>query len=119
MCIVVVDDELDVRKVVVELLEDEGYRVLSFGNPVPVTALHETDERPELFVIDIMLPDMNGIALAARLRDEGFEVTPKVAMSASDLMLQVAEESRLFDAAIHKPFSIDALLDTVERHTLA
>lgn len=116
MCIVVVDDEPDLRDLVSHVLEDEGYEVLSFSHPVPVTRLNQTDERPDLFIIDIMLPDMNGIALAARLKDEGFSETPKIAMSASRDMLQVADESNLFDAAIPKPFEIDDLLAAVELH---
>ena len=117
MCIVVVEDEPDVRDVLCQVLEDEGYEVVSFDHPGPVTGLKDTDEQPDLFLLDIMLPDMNGIALAARLRDDGFDETPKVAMSASREMLRAAEESDLFDAAMSKPFEINDLVRTV--HQLA
>lgn len=115
MCIVVVEDEPGVLDVVRQVLEDEGYEVLSFDHPCPVTGLKDTDEHPDLFLLDIMLPDINGIALAARLRDDGFDNTPKVAMSASREMLHAAEESHLFDAAMSKPFDIDDLVTTVHR----
>lgn len=116
MCIVVVDDVAELRELVSSILEDEGYEVRSFAHPVPVTQLDQGDECPELFIIDIMLPDMNGIALAACLKDDGFPETPKIAMSASRHMLQVAEESNLFTATISKPFELDALCGTVERN---
>lgn len=116
VCIVVVDDEPELRDLVSSVLEDEGYEVLSFAHPLPVTTLNRTDEHPDLFIIDIMLPDMNGIALAARLKDEGFFATPKIAMSASRDMLHVAEESNLFDATVSKPFDLDDLLGAVESH---
>ena len=119
MCIVVVDDEPDLRQIVTHVLEDEGYRVLSFAHPVPVTRLWETDERPNLFLIDIMLPEMSGITLAARLKDGGFEAIPKIAMSASPRMIQVAKESQLFDATLDKPFEVDDLLDCIERFARA
>jgi two-component system OmpR family response regulator len=115
VCIVVVEDEPGVRDVLCQVLKDEGYEVLSFDNPGPVIHLKDTEEHPELFLLDIMLPDMNGIALAARLRDDGFDETPKVAISASREMLHAAEESHLFDAAMSKPFELNDLVSTVQR----
>jgi two-component system, OmpR family, response regulator VicR len=119
VCIVVVDDQADIRVLVTHVLEDEGYEVVSFGHPVPVTELHKTDESPHLFLIDIMLPDMDGITLARRLRYLGFADTPKVAMSASDEALSKAEQSRQFDAVFAKPFDINELVACVERHMAA
>lgn len=119
MCIVVVDDERELRELMSHVLEDEGYRVVSFAHPVPVTRLQETDERPHLFLIDIMLPDMDGIQLAERLTAGGFDSTPMIAMSASQHCVSEAAASRLFEATLEKPFEIDDLLDTVERYALA
>ncbi len=119
MCIVVVDDERELRELMSNVLEDEGYRVVSFSHPVPVTHLQETEERPHLFLIDIMLPDMNGIQLAERLASDGFGSTPMIAMSASRRCVNEAEASKLFHATLEKPFEIDELLDTVERYMLA
>lgn len=116
MCIVVVDDEPELRELVRHVLEDEGYQVLAFAHPLPVTRVREREERPRLFLVDIMLPDMNGIVLAARLKDEGFAATPKIAMSASRQMIDQATASHLFDATLDKPFELDALLDTIERY---
>jgi CheY-like chemotaxis protein len=119
VCIVVVDDERELRELMSNVLEDEGYRVVSFAHPVPVTRLQDSQERPNLFLIDIMLPEMNGIELARRLTAEGFDGTPKIAMSASHQCVREARDSHLFEAAIEKPFDIDNLLDTVERYILA
>ena len=116
MCVVVVDDEPELREIVTVVLEEEGYDVLSFGHPVPVMQLEKAEERPHLFLIDIMLPEMNGITLAAQLTDQGFETTPKIAMSASSSMLQLARESNLFNAALDKPFGIEELLACVEHY---
>jgi CheY-like chemotaxis protein len=114
--IVVVDDERDLRDFVCHLLEDEGYPVCCMSHPVELTRLSEAEYHPQLFLIDIMLPEMNGIALAGRLRNEGFEHTPKIAMSASHDMIRLAQESKLFDATLDKPFDIDQLLDCIEQH---
>lgn len=116
MCIVVVEDEVDVQDIVRVVLEDEGYRVLTFAHPGPVIHLDETGEHPDLFLIDIMLPEMSGIELAKRLTESGFDSTPKIAMSASRERVTAASQSDLFDAALHKPFDLDYLLNCVQRH---
>jgi CheY-like chemotaxis protein len=116
MCIVVVEDEADVQEVVRVVLEDEGYRVLAFAHPDPVTHLDETEEHPDLFLIDVMLPEMSGIELARRLTNAGFDATPKIAMSASREHVIEATRSQLFEAALSKPFEIEELLRCVARH---
>jgi CheY-like chemotaxis protein len=118
VCIVVVDDEPELRELVSNVLEDEGYQVVSFAHPVPVTRLQDGDERPDLFLIDIMLPEMTGIELANRLAAVGFAATPKIAMSASRQCLRDARASALFHVTLEKPFEIDDLLDAVERTML-
>jgi CheY-like chemotaxis protein len=114
--IVVVDDEPDVLDLISSVLEDEGYSVLRLSHPVFVRDLKGRSPQPSLFVLDIMLPTMSGIQLARRLREDGYGNTPMIAMSASPSMLQVAEESALFQHSLSKPFDLDALLQAVEDH---
>jgi CheY-like chemotaxis protein len=63
-----------------------------------------------------MLPGMNGIQLAQKLREDGFPRTPMIAISASRSMLQAARESHLFDEALRKPFELSNLLDAIEQY---
>jgi CheY-like chemotaxis protein len=114
--IVVVDDEPDVLDLIGSVLEDEGYSVLRLSHPVFVKDLKGRTSQPSLFVLDIMLPTMSGIQLARRLREDGYGHTPMIAMSASPSMLQIAEESALFQDSLSKPFELDALLQAVEDH---
>ncbi|HEX8919126.1 MAG TPA: response regulator [Chloroflexota bacterium] len=111
--IVVVDDERDVLEVVCSLLEDEGYSVMGLSHPIEAAVLHEAAPEPTLFLLDIMLPEMNGIALARLLQNNGFVTTPKIAMSASPHMLRVAKDSGLFQDTIGKPFDVDELLSCI------
>jgi CheY-like chemotaxis protein len=113
--IVVVDDEPDVLDLISSVLEDEGYSVVRLSHPVFVEDL-QGQTPPSMFVLDIMLPTMSGIQLARRLREDGYGMTPMIAMSASPTMLQVAEESALFQHSLSKPFDLDALLQAVEHH---
>jgi two-component system OmpR family response regulator len=114
--IVVVDDEPDVLDLICSVLEDEGYSVVRLSHPVYTRDLKGYTPQPSLFVLDIMLPTMSGIQLARSLREDGYKNTPMIAMSASPSMLQVADESALFQHSIGKPFDLDALLQAVERH---
>jgi two-component system response regulator MprA len=64
------------------------------------------DVHPDLFLIDIVLPAMTGIELAAALRERGYDHTPIIGMSASRLMRQLAGLSGLFSTIIVKPFEL-------------
>lgn len=117
MSIVVVEDEPELRELLEIVLAVGGYEVQAFAEAYPATLLKERGEEPDLFVIDLMLPDMTGIELAERLAEAGFTRTPKIAMSASREWVTEATQSTLFAAAIRKPFDIDELLRYVESYT--
>ncbi|HEX6507024.1 MAG TPA: response regulator [Chloroflexota bacterium] len=113
--VVVLDDEPDLRELMCALLEDEGYHVISLGHPREAEDLENKEPEPDLFVLDLMLPEMTGIQLARVLRRDGFPHTPMIAMSASTGMLRAAKESQLFEESLPKPFELSMLLDKVER----
>lgn len=65
--ILVVDDEADLVELVTFNLERAGYGVLTAGNGRLGLAL-ATSEKPDLILLDIMMPELNGIEVASRLR---------------------------------------------------
>jgi DNA-binding response OmpR family regulator len=65
--VLVVDDEPTIREVVVRYLEREGYRTLEAADGRAARALLETDS-PNLVVLDVMLPEMDGLALCRWIR---------------------------------------------------
>lgn len=114
-CIVVVEDEPSVLEMLQDVLQGNGLSVV----PVPYPELvHTIDSgvHPDLFLLDVMLPGMSGVELAAQLRRCGFAHTPMIAMSASPLMLEVAAASDLFDGTLSKPFDLSKLLGLVSRY---
>jgi CheY-like chemotaxis protein len=111
--VVVVDDEPDLRSLICEVLEEEGYSVVSLPHPSLALGL---EQMPSLFLIDLMLPGMTGIELAQKLRQGPYGETGMIGLSASSAMLRHANDSRLFQETIQKPFDLEYLLEAVRQH---
>ena len=111
-CVAVVEDEPSVLELVRDVLAMEGHEPLGFNHPYQLQAL---TLHPDLFLVDIMLPDQTGIEVAQRLRDHGYADTPMLAMSASSSMLTAARRSGLFQDYLPKPFDVGQLLTAVDR----
>ena len=80
--ILIVDDEPDLVELIAYTLVAEGFRVLTARDGVEGLALAEA-ERPDLVVLDIMMPKMDGVELTARLRENGqLRLTPILMLTA-------------------------------------
>ncbi len=113
--ILVVDDETDIRTLVQEILEDEGYVVATAENGETARrALRE--RRPDLILLDIWMPDLDGISLLKEwAEDEGLPC-PIIMMSGHGTVETAVEATRLgaYDF-LEKPLSLAKLLLTTER----
>ncbi len=68
--ILIVDDEEDIRELIaVNLLRGEEYKILEAGNGLEALQLARK-KRPDLVILDLMLPEMNGLDVFARLRED-------------------------------------------------
>jgi CheY-like chemotaxis protein len=114
--IFVVDDDLDLRETIGELLHDEGYETLLFQDGRGALALLRAGVRPSLILLDLMMPEMSGWQFREeQLRDEALRAIPVVVMTASrsfDRALLAASEVLL------KPVGIGDILGAVERNAL-
>jgi CheY-like chemotaxis protein len=111
--ILVVDDELPIRELLVSLLEDAGYQVLAAPDGSHALALARA-ERVALVITDLMMPIMDGAELCRRLKDGGLDYeVPVVLMSAVGGQ---RAESAPADGFVKKPFDLDTLLDLVAAH---
>src|SRR3954451_5044298 len=100
MCrVTVIDDEPALLEVMCLLLHDEGHEVAGIGHPNLVLD-QQAGPRPDLFLIDQMLPGMTGLDLAKQLRMHGFPDTPMIAISASRSLLLQAATSGLFQDTV-------------------
>jgi two-component system nitrogen regulation response regulator NtrX len=113
--ILVVDDEPDIRRLVCEILEDEGYRVAAAENAAAARELKKSTA-PDLILLDIWMPDTDGITLLKEWVAEEAMLCPVVMMSGHGSVEAAVEATRLgaYDF-LEKPLSLAKLLLIVER----
>ncbi len=113
--LLVVDDEPDIRTLVKEILEDEGYEVGIAENGIQARE-RRRERRPDLVLLDIWMPDLDGITLLKEWADEGAGKPPVIMMSGHGTVETAVEATRhgAYDF-LEKPLSMAKLLLTVER----
>ncbi|MGZ8159322.1 MAG: sigma-54-dependent transcriptional regulator [Methylobacter sp.] len=113
--ILVVDDEPDIRRLVCEILEDEGYQVSTAENAGAARELKRSNA-PDLILLDIWMPDTDGITLLKEWVVEETMLCPVVMMSGHGSVEAAVEATRLgaYDF-LEKPLSLAKLLLIVER----
>jgi len=111
--ILVVDDEPDICNIVKEILEDEGSKVCVAENGETARILKET-VKPDLILLDIWMPDIDGISLLKEWNESGSIETPIIMMSGHGTVETAVEATRLgaYDF-LEKPLSLAKLLLTV------
>ncbi|MFA5258401.1 MAG: response regulator transcription factor [Opitutales bacterium] len=109
--ILVVDDEPDVTELVSYRLRKEGYEVEVINNPLLIMG-KATEFRPDLFILDIMMPELDGIKICRMLRaDKNMSNSPVVFLTArggSDDRIKGLESGA--DDYIAKPFDVKELV---------
>jgi len=112
--VLVVDDEADIRALIQEILSDEGYDVTVAADATQARAARQ-DIRFDLILLDIWMPDTDGITLLREWSGDGGLSCPVVIMSGHGTVDTAVEATRLgaFDF-VEKPLSLAKLLRTVE-----
>ena len=113
--ILVVDDEADIRGLLSEILAEEGYEVEVAADAASARRAAAREE-PDLVLLDIWMPDMDGISLLREWSEKQSLRCPVVMLSGHGTVETAVEATRLgaFDF-VEKPLSIAKLLRTVER----
>jgi two-component system, cell cycle response regulator DivK len=114
--ILYVEDNPDNRLLVRRILMSENYAVLEAVNAADALNILK-NARPDLILMDINMPDMDGYTLTARIKAmPGFERVPILALTAN--VMRGDKEKTLeagCDGYIQKPLDIDQLIREVER----
>lgn len=114
--ILVVDDEEKIRSTLRGVLSDEGYRVLDTDGSPNVLDMVAV-QRPRLVLLDIWMPQVDGIELLERLKAQEPEL-PVIVMSGHGTIETAVRATKLGAADfIEKPFSLETLLRSVHRAT--
>jgi CheY-like chemotaxis protein len=116
-CVLVVEDDRDVRDSILEVLEDNQYHPVAASNGQEgLKALRDAGCKPCLILLDLMMPVMDGWGFrAAQKSDTELGSIPVVVLTAHASAQQTAQE---MEAAgfLKKPVRLEALLDTVQRY---
>jgi len=112
--ILVVDDEPDIRQLVSEILEDEGYQV-SIAETAEEARTQLREHNPDLVLLDIWMPGEDGISLLKSWSESGVLRCPVIMMSGHGTIETAVEATRLgaYDF-IEKPLTMAKLLLSVE-----
>ena len=110
-CVLVVDDDVDMREVLTALLDGAGYRVETARDGVDALKILGRGLRPAVIVLDMMMPRLDGAGFrAAQLADPRWSGIPVVAMSAFGVpRLEGVRES------LGKPFDLEELQAAIAR----
>ena len=110
--ILVVDDDPSISEMVAILLESEGFDVTICADGLSVLPLYRA-ERPDLVLLDVMLPGMNGVQVCQALRDESD--VPIIMMSAlTDSVDVIAGLEAGADDYVTKPFENSVLMARIK-----
>ena len=112
--ILVVDDEPDIRTLIKEILEDEGYEVNLAENGDQARAARNGMD-PDLVLLDIWMPDIDGITILKEWAENGHLDCPVIIMSGHGTVETAVEATRLgaYDF-LEKPLSLAKLVVTIK-----
>ncbi len=112
-CVLVVDDEENIRELLSVSLKFQGYDVRTAANGPEALDICRTT-RPDLLVLDVMMPGMDGFGLLKRLRDDGI-AAPALFLSARDSVADKVNGLTIGgDDYVTKPFSLEEVVARLE-----
>lgn len=113
--ILVVDDELGIRDLLWEILNDEGHNVEIAENAAQARAARLRD-RPDLVLLDIWMPDTDGVTLLKEWSSTGALTMPVIMMSGHATIDTAVEATKIGALAfLEKPITLQKLLKAVEQ----
>ena len=113
--ILVVDDELGIRDLLWEILNDEGHNVEVAENAAQARAAR-LRERPDLVLLDIWMPDTDGVTLLKEWSSAGTLTMPVIMMSGHATIDTAVEATKIGAMAfLEKPITMQKLLKAVEQ----
>ena len=111
--ILVVDDEIGIRELLSEILRDEGYHV-TLAESAEQARIWRNKSRPDLVLLDIWMPDTDGVTLLKEWASNGLLTMPVIVMSGHGTIATAVEATRIGAFGyLEKPVPLQMLLNTV------
>lgn len=114
--ILIVDDEREILITLKEFLEVEGYRVLVAENGFDALKILDQGEIPNLILLDMKMPIMNGWAFAIEFLNRHDHLSPIVVITAAGDAEQRARDIGAI-GWVEKPFDLNQLLKKIEKYS--
>src|SRR5512140_2846983 len=112
--ILIVDDEVGIRELLSEILQDEGYRVSLAENATEARSYRQK-QQPALVLLDIWMPDTDGVTLLREWAASGQLTMPVVMMSGHGTIETAVEATKIgANSFLEKPITMQKLLKAVE-----
>lgn len=112
--VLVVDDDLGLQEVLQAALEEEGYEVILADDGLEALEKLATVQ-PDLILLDLMLPRMDGYAFAQALQQRGMRPSVPLVLLTADPRGKEAATQLGADAYVAKPFDLGDLLEKMEQ----
>lgn len=113
--ILVIDDDIDIREAIAEIVARNGYRVLEAADGNEALALLRGGARPVGIILDLMMPGMNGYAFrAAQLADPALADIPVIVMSGGGSVPAAAAQLAAAGYLV-KPFELHDVAVALDR----
>jgi CheY-like chemotaxis protein len=110
--VLVVEDDADLRGALIAMLEDDGFHAVGAENGDAAFTVLEAGERPDVILLDLGMPVMDGWTFMSRLREmSAFASTPVAVMSAGRNLVRAPVST----AYLEKPVRREELLDVILR----
>src|SRR4051812_47398456 len=113
--ILVVDDEIPILNLIAEVLEDNGFTVVTAQDGKQALSLVERDP-PNGIITDVMMPHLDGISLCKQVKDNPATHDVVVIVMSASTQLDSLLVGCPADAILPKPFRLDDLVGLVNKH---
>lgn len=113
--IFVLEDDNGIREVVQMILESEDYKVISFPSVKDFINRREQDI-PDLFIMDVMLPDGSGLDVCNQLKSESDQQNIPIIIMSAHAGLEEVKSACNAEDFIQKPFDLNTFLRKVREH---
>lgn len=121
--ILIIEDDIDIRELIAEILDEEGYKTFTAENgKIGLDYLIACDvmDRPDCIILDLMMPVMTGIQVLERLQSDYPNDLAKIPVIIATAKGSPKEDLKNMPSnvtKIRKPMDVNELIDTVAKHS--